>query len=909
MVRNLIEKTYYKTLLQEGEKRHPIQVLGDAFFEEHKKAVADLSHIRFSQGEIYFHNKDYEAAINKWENVNGELEPWAKKNVGDAYYELEWLIEAEKKYKSVNTNNKTLSVETALQLFSLYRDREMVEKAYTYIKKAISLDRDYSNVMDIAKVFYEEQQDWENLIELVVGEAMRTKTKKWFDILIDCIEKGYSKTFAPDYYVQLLNIWLKTDESQFVKFIVSLWKSYRSEEYFLTMVNLLNEFLIRSEVKSNDSRKEIASLYKQCYQELLSGRYLVKDIQMIIPNLLAVWLKMEQKALYPSAAVIAWNEIFPSSFDYPIFKEAEKNVFHYESKGVSLEEIKELMETLFTWAQINKLDIGLKSRWYSLKIVNLEKKHLFVSGLEDSGVSSVINGLLQENLLDEKIVSACISSNDEIALREISDQGINSLSDLENITENTMVDVNWKSKFLQQLDYSLLYTPVINNESLEKEDVWNNLNVADGVLIVLDAYKPITEEEMRLLVKLQEQANQVPIYFVVNNIDSAFRDVEANKFIDSKEIKLREFFSNTKVYPYSSLNPNNNQDLVDFIQSNFSNKVKAEEKDRASKLLQFIRKTLTEILNKRITKGNFLNDKVTFNEDVLERLNGLLNQLKDTKDEKEQIIINEYHLMKEEVKDEIKENVPKLIRECSEEITEESDFKTIHEKLNSRMNEKLSTYFISELIPKFHKSLQIWIGSLKEDLHDVQNNLNEMGKTFNTLDESNKMELKCDFQIINDWQRDINRMLSRIELEEENILNRTKPTQILLKSAGLLLGSIQQNKGLLCSQYKKYIENSNYDEIAVSMISKYLFEFDLFEKTLKTDLAIFFDAPISELDKYIHKVIKEIENTKKALLHMNEKPEIFYDPLKLFEVRLLQCEIIKNSIEEIPLASVLLPKE
>ena len=112
----------------------PIQVLGDAFLEESKKDIPDLSAIRFAQGELYFHYKDFETAIFKWNSVQDELSDWAKKNVGDAYFELGMLPTAEEIYHSA-TADLTLKTEIWLQLFSLYIEREKLDHASESINK------------------------------------------------------------------------------------------------------------------------------------------------------------------------------------------------------------------------------------------------------------------------------------------------------------------------------------------------------------------------------------------------------------------------------------------------------------------------------------------------------------------------------------------------------------------------------------------------------------------------------------------------------------------------------------------------------------------------------------------------------------------------------------------------------
>ena len=115
----LIKKTFYETLMEANEK-NPVRVLGEAFLAGHKDQTTDISTIRFAQGEVYFHHKDYEAAIFKWENVHNDLEPWAKKNIADCYHEIGQLSTAEEIYKSINTESSVLQSEVALQLFSLY---------------------------------------------------------------------------------------------------------------------------------------------------------------------------------------------------------------------------------------------------------------------------------------------------------------------------------------------------------------------------------------------------------------------------------------------------------------------------------------------------------------------------------------------------------------------------------------------------------------------------------------------------------------------------------------------------------------------------------------------------------------------------------------------------------------------
>ncbi|WP_083800960.1 hypothetical protein [Bacillus sp. m3-13] len=71
----------------------------------------------------------------------------------------------------------------------------------------------------------------------------------------------------------------------------------------------------------------------------------------------------------------------------------------------------------------------------------------------------------------------------------------------------------------------------------------------------------------------------------------------------------------------------------------------------------------------------------------------------------------------------------------------------------------------------------------------------------------------------------------------------------MLKGAGRLFGSLQQSNQLLFTQYKKYIENERFTDVAQSVVDKFFLEFDLFEKALKADINMFYEAPFTELNK------------------------------------------------------------
>ncbi|MCT8137674.1 hypothetical protein H1D32_07840 [Anaerobacillus sp. CMMVII] len=178
----LIQKKYYESLLIDQEN-NPLEFLAHLFMSEKNNEESDLSYIRFSQGEMYFHNKDFEAAIFKWEQVHNDLQQWAIKNMADAYYELGLVPTAIDLYQSVKSESLTLRSEVALNLFSIYNEQEKLDFAADVIKRAVTLNPDYPNVTVVARTFFEKYRDWGSAIELVVNEAIRTERLEWFTIL------------------------------------------------------------------------------------------------------------------------------------------------------------------------------------------------------------------------------------------------------------------------------------------------------------------------------------------------------------------------------------------------------------------------------------------------------------------------------------------------------------------------------------------------------------------------------------------------------------------------------------------------------------------------------------------------------------------------------------------------------
>jgi hypothetical protein len=135
-------------------------------------------------------------------------------------------------------------------------------------------------------------------------------------------------------------------------------------------------------------------------------------------------------------------------------------------------------------------------------------------------------------------------------------------------------------------------------------------------------------------------------------------------------------------------------------------------------------------------------------------------------------------------------------------------------------------------------------------------------------------------------------MTSLVQLEEIDILLQSSPSQFILKSTSGLFGLF--SKASQVSQYQKHIDGINYDEITSTISSKFFLQFEMFEKSLQRDILLFLRGPYQYLHDFVDETRNAIYQYSTTLGEMKSNPELFYDPINFYSIRLLQQELIRS---------------
>ncbi|MEC2626285.1 GTP-binding protein, partial [Bacillus cereus] len=771
--------------------------------------------------------------------------------------------------------------------------------------EAVAFQPDYPNITAIARSFYEKQEDWNNAIELAVQEGIRTQSLHWFDTLITYINKGFTKNIKPEYFYESLKALYAVDQAQFKELVIALWNSYQHESLYLPWIQSINHLFLHIETDNNDDWNEISTRYQETYFALITGNHFMHELNGLVPNLLTNWFSLTKAkdSLVVSAAVLAWNEVSPTTLESLLVKSAGSLLSNTSAEAdVNMETVSHLFETIAVWAEKNDVDLSHQFTLLVHELCDLNVTPLLIAGTSDHDKTSFVNSILGENILTETLTTPILfkdASQTEITeFTELDIRNIPNLDEFHQITatsaqselEKKCIEIKLPSRFLRKNKFTFLLTPSIQ-EQLDKNNAYfEYLQAADSLVYVLNSSSPLHSKEIDTLIYLREQVPNLQIHFVLHTNNTTTNE----KLIS----KLKVHFPDAQFFPYSP-SQESSQQLGDVTESILSNLAKRDiEKERIEKLIWFTQKTIAYLINERVELENTLVKSVRWNKHISVKLTGFINNLTALEKDKIRSITESYLLTKEEITRDIHSQIPELLQSCSDLVQEDSDFKLVHEELNAAMNERVQKHVQQVLLPKFTGSIQEWIETAHNEFIQAQAYLDEMSETFNKLYKEERMKLPCDFKLLDDWNRDVARMTNRITVTNINILLRFTPTQFFLKSAGKLFGNMQKNQSMLANKYKQYIETEDYTEIAHTISKQFFLQFEVFEGALERDIMMFFKDPLNILKQNVDAAQLEIQEDEQTLATLRSNPETYHDPLALFKLQLLQHKFVLSTTKK-----------
>lgn len=881
--KQLISKSFYKTLLESNETEHPIKVLSEKYRKAEQNEASDLASIRFAQGEVYFLNSDYEAAIFKWKSVSNELQSWAQLNIADAHYEMHALSIAEENYKEIETDSDVLKIEVLLQLLALYIQQGKLEMATETINKAVRLNPDDPDVTETARAYFEDNHDFDNAVALAVDEVIRTQSLVWMGSLESYISQGYTAQMEPAYFSDVLMVVYNIDHVRFESLTGALWKSYQGTDFYFRWLREINELILDTAPEYGLIWKDLSFLYKETYFSLINGQYVICEFSDLIANHLTNWIKLstESDALVASAAVLAWNEVFPTDLESTVVNEAESLVHNAAFHPKLLDDAIDLFESIRKWAEDKNLSVSKRIESMVSELTDVEHHHLLVAGTASNKKSAFVNRFLGEELLDNSAAATVLfKDSEDTDIQVISDQEIKHISGFADLKDSS----KQKDTFI----HCNMPLPLLNKNKLGlvvgRGERFRDMHVADSILFVLDADTSLTGKELDAVIRIGERIPTLPIHFLLSKKEN----ITDSEIVEQTTTRITTYFPDAKIFIlFENEEPTGLfQELSIFVRSlNVKNKMA-----RSNSLLYYMKESIAYLLEKRVEMEDEVVNTIKWNEEIVEKLNGAFNQLNDMEENQVRVTKHAYSTIKNEIKQEVMKKIPEILRNCSKMVTSDSDFGKIHVELNDEMNKRVTTYLEGTVMPKIRAAIQGWITESEAEFKENQAYLDEMSESFNQLYEEEKIALNCDFKVIDDWSRDADRMtLGSMQLENTNILMRFKQSQFLLKGAGKLFDALSQ-KELLHNKYKQYIENKDYKATTITITNNFMQQFELFERSLERDISMFFIAPIAVLNNMLQETKTNIEEKNAALSRMQKNPEIYRDPLNLFELKLRQYE-------------------
>ena len=97
---------------------------------------------------------------------------------------------------------------------------------------------------------------------------------------------------------------------------------------------------------------------------------------------------------------------------------------------------------------------------------------------------------------------------------------------------------------------AIIDTPGFSIANNKIQEVRRYLNMADGLLLVLDVNDPFTNKEREIV--LHEQVPDLPIHFLLNKMDLVHNDQEAIRIVDEAWSRISPYLPNATIFAHSA---------------------------------------------------------------------------------------------------------------------------------------------------------------------------------------------------------------------------------------------------------------------------------------------------------------------------------------------------------------------
>lgn len=381
----LVDKQYFKQFIK--EVGNPVTILANLFSNGQ-----DIDSIRFAQGEVYFRHGDFETAIFKWDQVQGELTEWAWKNKADAYTRLGLHEDAIFLYESIATESDILQLEISLSLLELYQLTDQNEKVHQVIERAIELDPDYKQVAKKAIEFYKQTEDDDHAILLTIAEVKRTCSPFWVEHIRKYAQLGLMDEFSPNLFIELFTLFANEQEIDLQSFILLICERYEQSERQLEWLAKLNDFIISQQGFKQFS--DLSTYYQNKYIDFIEGKYSLEVAKKYVPDLLTAWflLKETPDRMFAGASLLAWSDYYPAQIDHKYYEAAQQ--FFIDSERIP--NIEEKVDGLHKRYEAWMLDQKYPMNEHILRLIkyvqeNDATEYIFVANSNQEGQEQVEN--------------------------------------------------------------------------------------------------------------------------------------------------------------------------------------------------------------------------------------------------------------------------------------------------------------------------------------------------------------------------------------------------------------------------------------------------------------------------------------------------------------------------------------